>query len=318
MTAATPAPLPLPSKRPPILRWGGTLLAIALLVYLLSREGWQEILAALRQIEWWRFALSLLLVMISRLAVAARWHVLMRSAGTGITPRQSVEITFAGLFASNFLPTTIGGDVVRLAGAIRLGFDKAISLASLVVDRLVGMAGMAMALPFVLPTWLDDGYAQLTMKQAFSLSIAAPWMDKIIRTATLAIRRLLGTLSLWLHKPRSLLAALGCTWVHMLCTFAQVWLLLGGMGEHVSFWLIAGLWSATYFVTLLPISINGMGVQELSLAFFFTTFAGISQPAGLTLALLMRLLQLLASLPGVLTIPALLEGRRLLEDQDIR
>ena len=91
--------------------------------------------------------------MVSRLAVAGRWHVLMHSAGTGIIPRQSIRLTFAMLFASNFLPTTIGGDVVRYAGAVRLGFDNAISLASLVVDRLVGMTGMAMALPFGIPIY---------------------------------------------------------------------------------------------------------------------------------------------------------------------
>ena len=76
-------------------------------------------------------------------------------------------------------------------------------------------------------------------------------------------------MKVWLNKPRSLLGALGFTWVHMLCTFAMVWLLLGGMGEHISFWLVMGLWSATYFVTLLPISINGMGVQELAMTFFY-------------------------------------------------
>jgi hypothetical protein len=310
MTSTPQANPPLPAKRPPILRWAGTLLALALLVYLLSHEGWSEIGAAVQQIEWWRFALALLLVMVSRLAVAGRWHVLMRGAGTGIPLRQSIGITFAGLFASNFLPTTIGGDVVRLAGAIRLGFDKAVSVASLVVDRLVGMAGMAMALPFALPAWLNRGYAQPTGISALPLALAVPWFGKILDIVKAALKSLLDALSIWLHRPRSLLESLGFTWVHMLCTFAQVWLLLGGMGEQVSFWLIAGLWSATYFVTLLPISINGMGVQELSMAFFFTTFAGVSQSGGLTLALLMRLLQMLASLPGALTIPGLLEGRK--------
>ena len=82
----------------------------------------------------------------------------MYSAGTGITLRQSTHLTFAMLFASNFLPTTIGGDVVRLAGALRLGFDQAISVASLVVDRLVGMTGMAMALLLGLPDFLQLHY----------------------------------------------------------------------------------------------------------------------------------------------------------------
>ena len=312
MESLPPSP-PFPT-RPPYLRWAGTLLAVGLLIFLVSREGWQEIGEAIQQIEWWRFLLAMLLVMVSRLAVAGRWHVLMHHAGTGITSQQSISITFAGLFASNFLPTTIGGDVVRLAGAIRLGFDRAISVASLVVDRLVGMAGMALALPFALPAWLEYGYAQSGEGKAVEaqtpLFLSVPWLGKLIPLIKKELRRLLETLGIWLRKPVALVQALGFTWVHMLCTFGQVALLLGGMDEQVGFGLIGGLWAATYFVTLLPISINGMGVQELSMAFFFTSFADIAQSSALTLALLMRALQMLASLPGALTIPGLLEGRK--------
>lgn len=243
--------------------------------------------------------------MVSRFAVAGRWHVLMHSAGTGITPRQSIRLTFAMLFSSNFLPTTIGGDVVRLAGAIRLGYNQAISLASLVVDRLVGMTGMAMALPFGIPAYIH----YLSTSPA-STTMTIPWFNQFVDKLQRFLLDLLQALRVWLDKPRSLISALGFTWVHMLCTFAIVWLLLGGMGEKISFWLVMGLWSATYFVTLLPISINGMGVQELAMTFFYVAMGGITQSSGLTLALLMRILQMVASLPGALFIPDILAGRK--------
>jgi len=278
---------------------------MGLLIYLLSRQGWDEILSAAGQISWWRFILALLLVIVSRMAVVGRWHTLMHSAGTGITLRQSMRLTFAMLFSSNFLPTTIGGDVVRLAGAIRLGFDQATSLASLVVDRLVGMTGMAMALPFGIP-----GYIEHLSHAAPAGSMVISWLGPLGQKIRHFSQEISQALALWLHKPRSLLQALGFTWVHMLCTFASVWLLLGGMGERISFWLVMGLWSATYFVTLLPISINGLGVQELIMAYFFVTFGGITQANGLTLALLMRILQMVASLPGALFIPDILAGRK--------
>ncbi len=63
-------------------------------------------------------------------------------------------------------------------------------------------------------------------------------------------------------------------------------------------------------MTLLPISINGMGVQELAMAFFYVTFGGISQSSGLALVLLMRILQMLASLPGALFIPDIMAGKK--------
>lgn len=287
------------------LRWFGTILAVGLLIYLLSQQGWSEITSAAKQIAWWRFVVAIILVVISRFAVAGRWHILMRSARTGITTRQSIRLTFAMLFSSNFLPTTIGGDVVRLAGAIRLGFDQAISLASLVVDRLVGMTGMAMALPFGIPAYI----LHLRSPSAASMAVI-PWLDPLLQKTKKFFQDLLQALQVWQKQPKSLVEALGFTWIHMLCTFGIVKLLLGGMGEQISFWLVMGLWSATYFVTLLPISINGMGVQELAMTLFYVTLGGISQSSGLTLALLMRLLQMVASLPGALFIPDILAGRK--------
>jgi len=169
----------------------------------------------------------------------------------------------------------------------------------------VGMTGMAMALPFGIPGYL--GYLAAAHASA---GVAIPWLNLLVEKTRRFMQELTHALALWLRKPRSLLGALAFTWVHMLCTFIQVWLLLGGMGERISFWLIMGLWSATYFVTLLPISINGMGVQELAMTFFYTSIGGISQPNGLTLALLMRALQMLASLPGALFIPDIMAGRK--------
>jgi hypothetical protein len=75
------------------------------------------------------------------------------------------------------------------------------------------------------------------------------------------------------------------------------------------FGMVAGLWSLTYFVTLLPVSLNGLGVQELSITFFYHQFGGIQLSSALTIALLLRILPMFASLPGALTIPGLLAGK---------
>ncbi len=74
------------------------------------------------------------------------------------------------------------------------------------------------------------------------------------------------------------------------------------------FGLIVGLWSISYFVTLIPISINGYGVQELSLTFLFSRVGGISLAASLTLAVLIRVFYMVASLPGAIYMPAILSA----------
>src|SRR3972149_5737208 len=126
-----------------LLRVLGTLVALGLVIYLVAQQGWQDIADAGARIELWRFALAIALTVISRVAVGRRWYVLVRSGGVNASWPQSLRITFAGLFAKSFLPTTVGGDLARMAGALQVGFDATVSAASLVADRLVGLLGFA-------------------------------------------------------------------------------------------------------------------------------------------------------------------------------
>lgn len=311
------------------LRLSGSIIAIILLVVFLAEQGWAEILAALRSIAPWRMALALSLMLVSRLAVTARWYVLLRHAGQPVTFRQTLRITFAGLFASNFLPTTVGGDLVRLVGILQLRQDAAVGAASLIADRLVGMAGMAMAVPFSLPAVLGGGLASAgwligagTTGRESQFKGAGVWGGRwytalgvslpakawnLVRQSAL---KLYQTLLLWLRKPRALLEALACTWIHMLCVFGIIALIMDGVGEHMPLPLIGGLYSLVYFVTLLPVSINGYGLQELSMTVIFSNLGQSSVGAGAVAALLFRTLMMALSLPGALFVPDILASAR--------
>jgi uncharacterized membrane protein YbhN (UPF0104 family) len=307
-----------PSGRQTLVRILGTLVALVLLVYVLSQQGWPEIVAAFRLIAPWRLSLAMALMIISRFAVSGRWYVLLRSGGINISFRQGLRINFAGLFANNFMPTTVGGDVIRLAGALQLGFDAAVSTASLVVDRLVGMAGMALALPFGLPRILQIGVLpsnSFLQPHGFLAGISIPFLGKwgvqAWEKGTKILQKLFSALSIWLKQPRALLLGLVLTFIHMFCLFGVLALLYNGMEQAIPFWLTGGLYSIVYFVTLIPFSVNGYGLQELSMTLIFSTFGGVSLSSGITAALLFRTLMMLASLPGVLFIPGMLAEIRL-------
>ncbi len=280
-----------------LLRLAGTLLAIILIVVLVREGGWDEVVAALKQMSLSRILLGVLLVLLSRLFVSARWYILLRSGNVKISLSRSTALTFTGLFANNFLPTTIGGDVVRLAGAMQLGYDRAVCLASIAGDRLMGVIGNAFTLPLgLIPTLHGLGPAA-----AQTVALAGLW-SRGVQFA----RRTLQTFTIWLGKPWALVGALVCTWGHMLCTVTTMYILIQGLGGHADFWLIAGLWSLTYFVTLVPISINGYGVQELSLTYLFSSIAGLSTAVSLTVAVLIRALYVAVSLVGAFYMPGIL------------
>jgi uncharacterized membrane protein YbhN (UPF0104 family) len=278
-------------------------------VYLITAQGWDAFSLALRRMPPQTFWLALGFMLLSRVSVTLRWFVLLRAAGIPMPLAQCLRLVFMGLFASNFLPTTVGGDLVRMGGAVALRYDPVVVAASLVLDRLVGMAGMSSLAPLGLWIVLQQGGGSAQVPLAASGVSGAAWVDGFKRRARGFAQNLLRSIALWLHKPSSLLLALLCTYGHMLFTFAVIALLLHGMGQPLNFWWIGGLWSLSYFITLAPVSINGLGVQEVSISLLYAHFGGVSTETGLALALWMRMLPMLASLPGALFLPEILSPR---------
>ena len=292
------------------IRWLGTLLSLALLIYLVGHN-WGELVLAVREMSVAILLLSLGIMFVSRLAVGFRWHMLLRVTDFDVTWGKTQRITFAGLFASNFLPTTIGGDVVRLAGAVQYRMDGAISTASLIVDRLVGMLGMALVLPLGVPPLWDWFANQNAQAKDISYSlVATATLSKLWQHGVEVLKRIWHSLALWRTQPRALWLSLLFTAIHQLCLYLVIQLLLNDLGEAIPFWQIPGIWSFIYFVTLLPISINGYGVQELALTFFFSQVAGVSDSSALAVAVLIRTIQMLASLPGAVFLPSIMAGER--------
>jgi uncharacterized membrane protein YbhN (UPF0104 family) len=290
-------------NRKRLLQIVGTPLAIGLFILLFHQQGWAEIAKGLRQISLWELVASLALMVLSRLCTVGRWYILLRSAKINIRPLRAISLTFTSLFASNFLPTTIGGDVLRLAGILRLGYDRAVCLASVAADRLIGMAGMVFALPFgIPPLWqlINNPVSQISM------FLSADGFPALWKKAWNLIKRTFQVFVFWLNRPIVLLGALAFSWANMLFMFFSTLVLVRALGEQTSFWLVAGIWSISYFITLVPISIAGYGVQELSLSYLFSNIGGTTLVNSLLLALLIRLVLLLASLPGVAFLPTAL------------
>ncbi len=283
-------------NRQTVIRVLGSILALGLLIVLVQEEGDGQLFSALRRVSIGYFLAAVVALTISRLFAATRWHILLRSAGVQISFLRSAMLTFTGNFSSNFLPTTIGGDVVRLTGAMQLGYDRAVCVASLVADRLIGLAGMSIALPLgLIPVFsMSNGGAQ-------SLALSA-----LLQKGVDFAKRTFESFSIWLKKPLALSGSMLATFGNMIFIYLAVYLLLLGIDHHVSYWLVAGLYTLTYFVTLVPISINGLGVQELSMTFLLAQLGGLSSSESATVALLTRAMFIITSMPGAFFLPSIL------------
>jgi uncharacterized membrane protein YbhN (UPF0104 family) len=290
-------------NRSVILRGSGTLLAIVLLIVLLYQSGWDEVWIAVQRISFLNLVLAFGCILLSRLCVTARWQVLLRSAGVNIPFKSTASLVFTGLFANNFLPTTVGGDVIRLAGAMQMGYDRAVCLASIAADRLINMLGMTLAAPLGLwQLFLTPALGYIRPDFGYQSILLAGWGRK----AWSFLLRTLGSFSLWLKNPSALLLALVFALLHMLFSFSANYILIHALGATLPLWKVIGLFSLAYFVALTPISINGYGLQELTVTFLLSQFGGVSLPVSATVAVLHRMLMMLVSLPGALTLPGVM------------
>lgn len=278
-----------------ILRGVGTLLAIGLLFVLLLRNTKPEDWEAVKNISRWSLVVAALLVLSSRIFITLRWHVFLRSGGVDIRFKETLSLVFMGLFSNNFLPTTIGGDVVKLAGATRYGYDNALILASIAADRVTNMLGMSLAAPFGLIQLVPSG----VILGSFTLPAFA---DK----ALAFLKKTFLSFSLWFKKPQAIAAALAFALLHMVCSYAAFYTLIIGAGEYIELWKMIGLASLAYFVTLVPISINGYGVAELTTTYLLSEIGGISYPVSLSVAIIHRLFMILVSTPGAFYLPGVI------------
>ena len=286
-----------------ILRLLGTILSLGLVGFLIW-QNWEDFRNSFSRLNPGLLLLLLLLAFLSRLIVTIRWFVILKVVEPTLNFTQAFKLSFVGLFTTNFLPSTIGGDLVKLGGAVQSGFDAASVAGSLVVDRLVGMTTMATFLPIGLLSIPQGNDISVYLSAAGSVG----FLGRVWERIKTYIQRVISALKIWIKQPVTLIIAAGFSFLHMGCTFSMVFLILRGLNDPISWWLSGGLWVLVYFVTLLPISINGLGLQEASLSLVFTSFAGVSESNSLVLAIMIRVLFMIASLPGAFFLSQTLSG----------
>lgn len=278
----------------------GTVVSIGLVVWLLAQQDWQELLLLFGSLPLTSLLLALALIYARMLFHTFRWLTLLRAQSVDLGYRQAVRLQVAGLFTSNFLPTTIGGDVARFAGIVPELSGRVVAAASLLVDRAMGVFGMTFVLPLSWP--LVGG---LLKELAGGVGLVPLTLSDRLRGAA---RRLREALALWARSPSSLALALLASWAGILSYLLSVLLVARGLQIPVGLADVAGATSLTYFLALVPISINAYGLRELGMLALYTRL-GASAEQATALALITRSLMVIASLPGALTVGGVL-GRR--------
>ena len=270
----------------------------ATLLYVALRKTDFSALAArlsLQSIGWLALAMAIALFQIALAAI--RWQMISGACEAPLTTRRALRYYMIGSFFNQTLPSSIGGDAVRLwlVGRGPAGWRAATY--SIFVDRAIGLIALAVLI-FVCVPW---SFALISDPQAR----AALTLIDIIALAAGTAFLILGLLPRWsdrwrllhhlqscaakanavLFNPGRSVSILVLSFSIHLINAVIAWCAARSIAAPVSFWELVLLVPPIMLLTTLPISIAGWGLRETTMGVAFG-YAGLSSSEGINVSLL--------------------------------
>jgi uncharacterized membrane protein YbhN (UPF0104 family) len=290
------------------------LVTVSIFVLILRSIDIDQLWKTLRQARPDLLLVALIMQFGSTTVSAYRWQLIMRNLRFGQLFSFYWRSYFKAMFFNQGLPTSIGGDALRVLDVAGQGFRKRDALYGVMLDRIAGLAAL-MWLNLIAymfnPDLLPDPIYHLTLLLVIGGLVGftgvsclryLPWLDAYPRLS--AVRTIAERLHQAFLANRGLMIAssLLIPLLAMLSFFATGWA-LGLRYDLVTYFVIV---PPAIFLTIIPISLAGWGVREGTLVALFSLI-GADKATILAMSILYGLMQIVVSLPGFIIY---LEGRK--------
>jgi uncharacterized protein (TIRG00374 family) len=260
---------------------------------------------------------AIALVIVDRTLMACRWFWLLRPfPAAGAPPfAQLVRVFFVSTFVGTFLPASIGADAVRAAALGRLRVPLADAVASVFMDRVLGVVSiLAMAAvglwlardlpgrPVVLLSLVGiAALCAVVAAMTFSARVAG-WVVAVIRLAPWArVQRgataVVTAVQHYAHHHGLLVLVLAASIAVQILRIVQAWCLGVALGIAAPLAVYFAYVPIILLIMLLPVTVNGLGTSQAAFVLFFVR-AGVPSPAAFALSVLFVALGVVGNLPG--------------------
>jgi glycosyltransferase 2 family protein len=275
------------------------ILVSAALLYLALRKANFADLAArldLTSAAWLLVALAVTFLQI--FVGVLRWRIVSVECGAPLPLRQAMRYNVIGTFFNQTLPSSIGGDAVRLWLVARSGAGWRAATYSIFVDRAVGLIALAIIIVASLP-WsshlIADAYGRsaLTLLDFTALAGGAgflvlgvlpwPWLKTWWATHHIHACAVIANRVIFSSRNEPAVAILSFL-VHFLAVVIA-WCVVQSIAAPVGFGQTFLLIPPVMLITMLPISIAGWGVREATMGLAFG-YAGLVTNEGINVSLL--------------------------------
>jgi uncharacterized membrane protein YbhN (UPF0104 family) len=292
--------------------------SIALLAILFSRIDVSALWDKARDASLPWLLAAMLIYALNVLAATWRWHLLLAAQDVAVPTRRLMGSYLVAAFFNNFLPSNIGGDVIRISDTARFAGSKTLATTVILVDRGLGLMALVLVAALgataagrmhpaatpIWPVWLWAGF--LIGAAASAPAVFAPdGFGRLLQPLTVfhpewvgeRIETLTGALSRFREQPSALAGCFGGA-VFVQATMVVFYFVVAyALHLNLAFSDISVIVPVSFVVQMLPVSVNGFGVREATFSFYFQR---IGQPieSALLMSLVAQALIMLFSLTG--------------------
>ena len=311
-----------PSRRQSLGLWLRVLVSAVLLAVLISRIHPEDLLPERRHLSTVAFlAAGLIITALGIVLSAWRWQRVLDVFGVRAPLRTLTGHYFAGQFVGNVLPSTVGGDVVRVSRTSTVAGSGSVAFAAVVLERLTGFIALPLLvfLGFVIrPSLLENNSAWIAIAIAGGTLLLLGVILVVVGHPRLAGRfaerdnwmRFIGAVHIGInrlrHQPRATFGIVGAALIYQLSVVAAVYCAAQALDISVPNAAILAFIPAVAMAQTIPLSVSGFGVREGMLVLLLHPL-GVSTSSALALGLFWYGMLLVVSLLGA---PAFAVGNR--------
>ena len=245
-----------------------------------------------------------------------RWKIILKQYDQNISLRKLFEFYLIGLFFNNFLPTSIGGDIVRIYKVVGDSEDRTAGFASVILERVLGIAStlfLAITSLYYVSHYFEDDRILYTSVILFALIVSffilitrkRPFeflLNLFDKFTLLKIGEKINKLieAFYFLKERRKVFI----WVFVLSFFSQVSIVIMNyavvlaMDIDVDLVYLFLVVPVTFMLTMLP-SINGVGIRDGGFVFLLAKI-GVSRAAAISLSFMNVLIPMFISIWGAI------------------
>ena len=267
-------------------------------------------------------AVALLLTLAGIVLSAWRWQRVLHAFDQHVGLLTLTAYTLAGQFVGNVLPSTIGGDVVRVSRLGAVIDSNETAFASVAIERLTGLVALPALVVFgflLRPSLLDADHALVALLIATLTVVALAVVLFAAAHPKLAGRfadnqswtRFIGSVHVGVDRlrrqPREAFGVVGTALVYQLSVVAAVLCIVRTLELPVPTAAVIAFVPAVAMAQVVPISIGGLGVREGMLVLLLHSAFGVKNSQAIAVGLLWYACVLVVSMLGA---PAFAVGKR--------